>query len=250
VTSGSDDAHHQDTESEHSAAPDAGDETTGVRPAAWLRLALGAGGLLLILVIAGLLILANQSGGTDPVSLPDEQDESTPDADPEPAGQSDSTEDPIAPEAAAEEEPASNSGHATDPAGDNGEDGIGADVLGLEYLQEDEFFTVLLTMGFSPLESSILWYSYYLEVTFIRFSGAVQIMMWENHAGVSRFGNLNSEGSADGRGVTLTDEAAEFRLPENGTDDPVKEILVKVKSLVTQESPFTQDEMRFVVGTG
>lgn len=160
--SGGDDAHHQDAESEHSSAPDARDESTGVERAPWLRLALGAGGLVLILIIVGLLVLANRSAETDLVSLPDQQVETTPDPDPEPATQSDSTEEPTAPEAAAEAEPASNSGHATDPADDNGGDGIGADILGLEYLQEDEFFAVLLSMGFSPLESSILWYSYYL----------------------------------------------------------------------------------------
>jgi hypothetical protein len=214
----------------------------------WLKLVWGMGGVILLIVIAAFLF-SNGSGDTNAVSVPDQTVASAVDSGPEPTVASESVEEQ-ATDSEPVEEPASGSGQATDPAGDNGANGTGADILGLEYLQDDEFFTALLTMGFSPLESSILWYSYYLEVTFIRFSGAIQVMIWENHAGESRSGELDSEGTANGEGVTLTDEAAEFRLPSGTADDPVTEIRVKALSLVEQDSPFTQDEMEVGVGSG
>jgi hypothetical protein len=192
---------------------------------------------------------SNGSGETDSVAAPDPTVASAVDSGPEPTTSSESVEEQAA-DSEPVEEPASGSGQATDPAGDNGGNGTGADILGLEYLQGDEFFTALLTMGFSPLESSILWYSYYLEVTFIRFSGAIQVMIWENHAGESRFGELDSEGTANGEGVTLTHEAAEFKSANGTADDPVTEVRVKALSLVEQDSPFTQDEMEVETGSG
>jgi hypothetical protein len=75
-------------------------------------------------------------------------------------------------------------------------------------------------------------------------------MIWENHAGESRFGELDSEGTANGEGVTLTHEAAEFKSANGTADDPVTEVRVKALSLVEQDSPFTQDEMEVETGSG
>ena len=137
------------------------------------------------------------------------------------------------------------SAHVADPAGDNGGNGTGADILGLEYVQDDTF-TVLLTMVDPPLQSSILWFSYYLEVTFTRLSGATHVLIWENHAGSSRSGELDSSGDASGSGVELSDESASFQVNAD-PDDPVVEIGVVAFSLVSDGDTITEDTMTVAV---
>jgi hypothetical protein len=148
---------------------------------------------------------------------------------------------PSSDETTATEESASHSVRETDPAGDNGGEGSGADIVSLEYDGDVGAF-VTLEMSDSPLDSSLSWYSYYLEVTFKRASGATQVVIWENHAGSTRSGELDSEGTASGDGVTLTDTEATFQ-PRADPNDPVVGVCVKAFSLVTSDGVFTQDEM-------
>ena len=133
------------------------------------------------------------------------------------------------------------SAHFADPAGDNGGEGIGGDILSLEYIQDD-FFTVLLTMGDPPLQSSVDWFSYYIEVKLKRSSGATQVLIFEKHGELSRSGELDSSGDADGVGVDLSDESASF-TGDVDVDDPVVEICVVVFSLVNEGDPVTEDKM-------
>ncbi len=188
-----------------------------------------AAGVVLLGAI-GIFLFANRSNDT-PVVSPTSQEAGAV-GDPEPVP---------------DEEPVSGSVQATDPVGDNGSNGAGADILGLEYSQGDTF-TVLLTMGNPPLQSSVLWFSYYLEVTLRHFSGAIHVLIWENHAGESRSGELDSDGNTNGVGVTLTDEAAEFQV-EADADDPVAEISVVARSLVSQDDSVAEDTMKVDVGT-
>jgi hypothetical protein len=144
------------------------------------------------------------------------------------------------------EDPVGVSVVGTDPVGDNGGAGSGGDLVSLRYV-DDGVPTVFLGMADSPLESTESWYSYYLEVTFKRESGAVQVVIWEKHAGLTRSGTLDETGDSDGLGATLTDELAEFQA-DSKPDDPVVTICVKAFSLVTSDGVFTQDEMEVAVG--
>ena len=206
-----------------------------------LRIYRRAGGVAALAVIA--VFLFGSRGDDTPVVPPSAQAVEAV-GDPEPSS---ANEDQPSAEPALDQEPVSSSVQVTDPAGDNGRDGTGADILGLEYVQDEEAFKVLLTMGFSPLESSVLWYSYYLEVTLRTVLGNVHVLIWENHAGGSRSGELDSSGNASGAGVTLTDEAAEFRKTLD-PDDRVVEISVVAFSLVNQEDSVTEDRMQVDVG--
>ncbi len=205
-------------------------------------------GVVVTLVIA--LFLFNNLSGDSPAAVPaDPPVEAADDPEPESATQGQSSDEPAAAEEpVADDEPVSNSVQVTDPAGDNGGEGSGADILGLEYV-DDGVPMVLLTLKDSPLQSSLDWYSYYLEVTFKRSSGATDVVIWENHAGSSRSGALDSSGNADGEGVNLTDVVAELRTQAD-PDDPVVGVSVKALSLVEQDSVFTQDEMEVDFGTG
>ena len=133
------------------------------------------------------------------------------------------------------------SAHFADPAGDNGGNGTGGDILGLEYIQADTF-TVLLTMGDPPLKSSVDWFSYYIEVKLKRMSGATQVLIFEKHGELSRSGELDSSGDAKGVGVELSDESASFKANAD-VDDPVVEICVVVYSLVNEGDQVTEDTM-------
>ncbi len=206
--------------------------------------------LVVAVVIALLLVFVAFSLFAPESEVPDEEPVTQSQPSDEPAAEQDTgtesqpSDDPAPEQETVEEDaPAGNSGQASDPAGDNGRDGVGADILGLEYLQGEDLFTVLLLMGFSPLESSILWYSYYLEVTFVFFNDAVRVLIWETHAGESRNGELDSDGTANGEGVELTHKGARFTVKANPGDGDVKEIRVNAFSVVEKGDPVTKDEM-------
>ena len=61
---------------------------------------------------------------------------------------------------------------------------------------------------------------------------------------------MDSEGTANGAGVTLTDEAAEFEVPEGDANDPVTPVDVKALSLVEQGGSFADDRLGAEAGGG
>jgi hypothetical protein len=206
------------------------------------RLPVVVGGVVTLTVI-GLFLFGNLGGDTPSVSpLSSPSVEATDSAGPETTTQVQSSD-----ETSTTESPAAKSVSETDPVGDNGGEGSGADIVAMEFVN-DGVPTVLLSMGSSPLGSTSSWYSYYLEVTFKRASGATDVVIWEKHAGLTRSGALDSSGDTDGLGVTLTDRFAEFETNADSSD-PVVKICIKAFSLVDEGGVFTQDEMEVDVGS-
>jgi hypothetical protein len=215
----------------------------------WVKLLVGIVALL-ILMFGAWLLFGNGGGELIAVTSPAEQPEPAAEGDPEPAADEQAADEPAAEEEPATGEPESVSVKVSDPAGDNGNDGTGADILAMELLRNEELLTVFLTMAFSPLESSRLWYSYYLEVTVIRLSGLIHTLIWETHAGESRSGELDSAGNADGVGVTVMEGAAKFKVPGGDANDPVTQVDVKALSVVEQGDSVTDDRLGVEISSG
>lgn len=236
---GSDTASHVESEEDEVGfdRPPPTDEARALRG----RLPMVVAGVVTLSV--GLFLFGNLGGDTPSVPPASSSSaEATDRPEPETTTQVQSSD-----ETPATESLAGNSLTRTDPTGDNGGEGSGGDIVSLKYVGDD-VPTALLGMANSPLDSTESWYSYYLEVTFKRASGAVQVVIWEKHAGLTRSGTLDGNGDSDGLGVTLTDEFAEFQADAN-PDDPVVAICVKAFSLVTEGGTFTQDEMEVEVGS-